>query len=75
MAVTLGNDFDQAVLAAAGVDPTAAQPGTLQIDALPNDGDVTVRYTAIATAPAAVIRELICRTADNPGEPDTGTPT
>ncbi|QKS13938.1 hypothetical protein HUN58_14585 [Curtobacterium sp. Csp1] len=64
MAVSLGNDFDRAVLEAAGVDPAGAQLGTVQIDALPTDGPVTIRYTAVATAPAAAVRELICKTAD-----------
>jgi hypothetical protein len=71
--LNLGNDFDRGVLTAAGVDPDAAQLGTIQIDALPTDGDVTIRYTAIATAPAAVIRELVCRTADTPTG-DDGVP-
>ncbi|WIB25829.1 hypothetical protein [Curtobacterium sp. MCSS17_015] len=65
MPITLGADFDRGVLEAAGVNPNNAQLGTVQIDALPTDGDVTVRYTAIATAPAAVIRELVCQTADS----------
>jgi hypothetical protein len=64
MAVTFGNDFDRAVLAAAGVNPADAQLGTVQIDALPTDGPVTIRYTAVVTAPAATIRELICATVD-----------
>jgi hypothetical protein len=67
--LNLGNDFDRGVLTAAGINPDGAQLGTVQIDALPNDGDVTIRYTAIATAPAATIRELICRTADSPSVP------
>jgi hypothetical protein len=64
--IELGPDFDRGVLTAAGINPNTAQLGTVQIDALPTTGDVTIRYTAIATAPAAVIRELICRTADSP---------
>lgn len=64
MTVALGPDFDRGVLAAAGVDPDQAQLGTVQIDALPPTGDVTIRYTAIATAPAAAVRNLICKTAD-----------
>lgn len=66
MPVNLGNDFDRAVLTAAGIDPATAQLGTVQIDALPETGPVTIRYTAVATAPAAAIRELICKTADVP---------
>lgn len=64
--LNLGKTFDDAVLTAAGIDPDAAQAGTVQIDALPETGDVTIRYTAVTSAPAATIRELICRTADVP---------
>lgn len=70
MPVNLGNDFDRAVLTAAGVDPATAQPGTVTIDALPATGNVTVRYTAVATAPAETIRELI-REAAHAGDPAT----
>lgn len=68
MPVNLGNDFDRAVLTAAGVDPVVAQLGTVQIDALPVEGNVTVRYTAVATAPAADIWALI-RGVVTPNEP------
>lgn len=63
MAVTLGNDFDRAVLTAAGINPDQAQVGTVQIDALPETGNVTIRYTAVATATAENIRALICDAA------------
>lgn len=59
MPISLGNDFDRAVLETAGVNPATAQLGTVQIDALPTEGNVTIRYTAVATAPAADIWELI----------------
>lgn len=62
--LNLGPDFDRGVLTAAGVDPDRAQLGTVQIDALPVDGPVTIRYTAVVTAPASTVRELICKTAD-----------
>lgn len=62
--LNLGTDFERGVLTAAGVDPDRAQLGTVQIDALPLDGPVTIRYTAVVTAPAATIRDLICQTAD-----------
>lgn len=65
--LNLGADFDRAVLTAAGIDPDSAQPGSVQIAALPETGDVTVRYTAVATAPADVIRDLICKTAGTTG--------
>lgn len=61
--LNLGSDFDRAVLTAAGIDPDTVQPGTVQINALPETGDVTIRYTAIVTAPAAAVRDLICQTA------------
>ncbi len=64
--LNLGKDFDDAVLTAAGIDPDDAQPGTVQIDSLPETGAVTIRYTAITSAPAAAIRELICQAADVP---------
>lgn len=62
--IALGPDFDRGILTAAGVNPDRAQLGSVQIDALPTTGDVTIRYTAIATAPASVVRDLICKTAD-----------
>lgn len=62
--LNLGADFDRAVLKAAGIDPDTAQPGSVQIAALPDTGDVTIRYTAVATAPAATVRDLICKSAD-----------
>lgn len=65
--LNLGPDFDRGVLTAAGVNPDGAQPGTVQIDALPESGDVTIRYTAVVTAPASTVRELICKTADTSG--------
>lgn len=71
MAVTLGNDFDLAVLTAAGINPDNAQLGTVQIDALPETGNVTVRYTAVATIDAEKIRELIREAAHATGEPTT----
>ncbi|MBK0296212.1 hypothetical protein IAE22_28810 [Bacillus sp. S34] len=64
--LNLGPDFDRGVLTAAGVNPDGAQLGTVQIDALPTTGDVTIRYTAVATAPASAVRGLICATADVP---------
>ena len=68
----LGKDFDDAVLTAAGIDPDAAQPGTVQIDALPEAGPATIRYTAVTSAPAAAIRELICQAADVPTGDEDG---
>lgn len=62
--LNLGRDFDDAVLIAAGIDPDGAQPGTVQIDALPETGFVTIRYTAVTSAPAETIRDLICQAAD-----------
>lgn len=62
--LNLGADFDRGVLTAAHVDPAGAQLGTVQIDALPLEGDVTIRYTAVVTAPAADIRALICQAAN-----------
>lgn len=62
--MNFGKDLDDAVLAAAGSDPDDAQPGTVQIDALPETGAVTIRYTAVTSALAAAICELICRAAD-----------
>ena len=64
--LSLGKDFDDAVLTAAGIAPEDAQPGTVQIDALPATGDVTIRYTAVTSAPAEAIRQLICKAADVP---------
>lgn len=57
--INLGNDFDRAVLEAAGINPDTAQAGTVNIDALPATGNVTVRYTAVASADVDAIRELI----------------
>lgn len=65
--LNLGPDFDRGVLTAAGIDPATVQLGTVQIDALPTEGDVTIRYQAIATAPADTIRDLIRSTATPDG--------
>lgn len=65
--IDLGATFDSAVLTAAGIDPSKAQAGSVQIDAVPDSGDVTIRYTAVATAPVSRIRELI-REAATPDE-------
>lgn len=62
--LNLGTDFERGVLTAAGVNPDHAQLGTVQIDALPLDGPVTIRYTAVVTAPASKVRDLVCQTAD-----------
>lgn len=63
--LNLGKSFDDAVLTAAGIDPDDALPGTVQIDALPETGAVTIRYTAVTSAPTAAIRKLICQAADS----------
>lgn len=63
MAIDLGTAFNTAVLEAAGVDPATAQLGTLTIDALPDTGDVTIRYTVVGTVDADTLRALICEHA------------
>jgi hypothetical protein len=69
--LNLGAAFDRGVLTAAGIDPDTVQAGSVQINALPDSGDVTIRYTAVATAPASEIRDLIREAARATGDPAT----
>jgi hypothetical protein len=61
--INLGNDFNAAVLAAAGVTDADHDSSTVSIGALPDSGDVTVRVTRILAVPAETVRELVAQYA------------
>jgi hypothetical protein len=65
-AVNLGDDFNAAVLQAAGLDPAQYEASTLSIDFVPTSGDATIRVTRVASVDAVQLRQLIAATAQPP---------
>lgn len=69
--LNLGKDFDDAVLTAVGIDPTTRSPAPSRSTPSPRPPRHHP-YTAVTSAPAAAIRELICQAADVPTGDDDG---
>lgn len=67
--IDLGGDFNGAVLAAAGVDPTQHDANSVVIDFVPTSGTATIRVTRIASIDAADLRQLIASAAQPAGQP------
>ena len=65
-AVNLGDDFNAAVIQAAGLDPASHDPSTLSIDFVPIDGTATIRVTRTASVDALQLRTLIAAAAQVP---------
>jgi hypothetical protein len=65
-AVNLGDDFNAAVLQAAGLAPADYEATTLSIDFVPTDGNATIRVTRVASVDAGQLRTLIAAAAQPP---------
>lgn len=58
MAVVLGAGFEQAVIAAAGLQGLNLDPGSMRIDQV-DEPVVTVRFTLVVQVPAEQVRAAI----------------
>lgn len=58
MSLNLGARFEQAIIAAAGLQGLNLDPGSLQIGPV-NDPLTTVRFTLVVEVPGSVVREAI----------------
>lgn len=61
MAVEFGPQFEQAIIAAAGLEDLNLDPGSMRID-LVNDPVTTVRFTVVADVPVEAVRAALAAT-------------
>ncbi|MEV4735566.1 MULTISPECIES: hypothetical protein [unclassified Microbacterium] len=57
-ALNLGSDFEQAIIAAAGLEGLNLDPGSMEIGLL-NDPVTTVRFTLVVDVPHEAVRAAI----------------
>lgn len=60
MSVNLGAGFEQAIIAAAGLQGLNLDPGSIRIGPV-NDPMTTVRFTLVVDVPGEVVREAIAQ--------------
>lgn len=60
MTVNLGADFENAIIAAAGLQSLNLDPGSLRLGPV-NDPMTTVRFTLVIEMPGDVVREAIAQ--------------
>lgn len=60
MSVNLGAEFEQAIIAAAGLQDLNLDPGSIRIGPV-NDPMTTVRFTLVVDVPGEVVREAIAQ--------------
>ena len=58
MSTNLGEQFEQSIIAAAGLEGLNIDPGSMRIDLL-NSPITTVRFTLVVDVPGDVVREAI----------------
>lgn len=56
--LNLGDNFEQAIIAAAGLESLNLDPGSMQIGLL-NDPVTTVRFTLVVEVPYGAVRSAI----------------
>lgn len=61
--VNLGDSFNAAVLAAAGLNPADYEPATVAVDFVPESGAATIRVTRVASVDSVALRSLIADAA------------
>jgi hypothetical protein len=57
--ISLGSDFENAVLTELGIDPATVETGTVQIPLVNSSGKTTVMYTVSASIDTQRLAELI----------------
>jgi hypothetical protein len=74
LSLNLGPDFEQALIALAGWDPTTIDTGSTDIALLNTGGQTTVRATVTASVDTDALMTLITAAATPPA-PTTSDPT
>lgn len=63
MAINLGDEFEQAIIQAAGLEGLNLDPGSMEIGLL-YDPVTTVRFTVVVDVPYDAVRAAIAATID-----------
>lgn len=72
--ISLGTDFENAVLIELGIDPATVETGTVQIPLVNGSGKTTVMYTVSASIDTERLAELITAAAAPFTAPPASTP-